>query len=112
MTPQEQLRLLRASRDEAMPASKRLQIMRAMKSGEGSVDDILGRPASSLGRAKAPKFSDLQGKDEQMFDYTTGAGGGLRAKLSFMETDEERQNFLRQRVGGAHAGPHTALRRA
>jgi len=99
MTPQEQLRLLRASRDEAMPASKRLQIMRAMKSGEGSVDDILGRPASSLGRAKAPKFSDLQGKDEQMFDYTTGAGGGLRAKLSFMETDEERQNFLRQRVG-------------
>ena len=99
MTPQEQLRLLRASKDEATPASKRLQIMRAMKSGEGSVDDILGRPASSLGRAKAPTFGDLQGKDEQMFDYKTGAGGGLRAKLSFMETDEERQNFLRQRVG-------------
>ena len=100
MTPQEQLRLLRASKDEATPASKRLQIMRAMKSGEGSVEDILGRPKSSLGMKQPKSFAELlQGQDGQMFDYKTGAGGGLRAKLSFMETDEERQNFLRQRVG-------------
>ena len=82
MTPQEQLRLLRASRDENIPASKRLQIMRAMKSGEGSVEDILGRPKSSLGMKQPKSFAELlQGQDGQMFDYTTGAGGVLRAKL-------------------------------
>ena len=41
MTPQEQLRLLRASKDENIPASKQLQIMRAIKTGEGDIDSIL-----------------------------------------------------------------------
>ena len=48
---------------------------------------------SSTGLSRLQSFEDILGKDEQMFDYTTGAGGGLRAKLSFMETDEERKTF-------------------
>ena len=108
MTPQEQLRLLRASKDENLPASKQLQIMRAIKTGEGDIDSILGtsgEQTNPLGMRSAKSFEELGSssqeadKDEQMFDYETGAGGGLRAKLSFMETAEEKENLLRKLVG-------------
>ena len=108
MTPQEQLRLLRASKDGNLPASKQLQFMRAIKTGEDDIDSILGtsgEQTNPLGMRSAKSFEELGSssqeadKDEQMFDYETGAGGGLRAKLSFMETAEEKENLLRKLVG-------------
>lgn len=103
MTPQDELRLIRALNSEDITSSQELKIMRAFESGEGSADDILGMRQSSLGGLRAPSFDDLDNvsdlKDREMFDYKTGAKGGLRAKLSFMETAEEKENLLRNIVG-------------
>ena len=103
MTPQDELRLIRALNSEDITSSQELKIMRAFESGEGSADDILGMRKSSLGGLRAPSFDDLDNvsdlKDREMFDYKTGAKGGLRAKLSFMETAEEKENLLRNIVG-------------
>jgi hypothetical protein len=90
MTPQEQLRQFRARQNKEKSPQELLQEFRSSQSG------------SSLGMRKPKSFDELvaatSGKDEG-FDYTTGAGGGLRAKLSFMETPEEKENFLMQEVG-------------
>jgi hypothetical protein len=90
MTPQEQLRQFRARQNKEKSPQELLQEFRSSQSG------------SSLGMRKPRSFDELvattSGKDEG-FDYTTGAGGGLRAKLSFMETPEEKENFLMQEVG-------------
>ena len=99
MTPQDELRLTRALKSGDLSAEQELNVIRALKLEKGSAEELLGAEKSSTGLSRLQSFEDILGKDEQMFDYTTGAGGGLRAKLSFMETDEERQNFLRQRVG-------------
>jgi hypothetical protein len=103
MNPQEELRLVRALNSGSLSPRDELSVTRALQSGEGSADQILGKRESSLGGDRPKSFSDMMksvsGKDEQMFDYTTGAGGGLRAKLSFMETAEEKENFLMQSVG-------------
>lgn len=89
MTPQEELQALRASRNkQPLSAQEELKQLRDSRS-----------------RKKLKSFEELvataNDKDEQMFDYTTGARGGLRAKLSFMETPEEKENFLLQRVGAS-----------
>ncbi len=90
MTPQERLRQFRARQNKEKSPQELLQELRSSQSG------------SSLGMRKPKSFDELiavtSGKDEG-FDYTTGAGGGLRAKLSFMETPEEKENFLMQEVG-------------
>ena len=99
MTPQDELRLTRALKSGDLSAEQELNVIRALKLEKGSAEELLGAEKSSTGLSRLQSFEDILGKDEQMFDYKTGAGGGLRAKLSFMETDEERQNFLRQRVG-------------
>jgi len=99
MTPQDELRLTRALKSGDLSAEQELNVIRALKLEKGSAEELLGAEKSSTGLSRLQSFEDILGKDKQMFDYTTGAGGGLRAKLSFMETDEERQNFLRQRVG-------------
>ena len=94
MTPQEQLQKFRGSQSQELSPQERLKRFRASESNTA---------ASKLGSRGAKSFEDLvsstSSKDEQMFDYTTGAKGGLRAKLSFMETAQEKENFLRNRVG-------------
>ena len=91
MTPQEQLRQFRESQNKEKSPQDLLKEFRASQSG-----------GSSLGMRKPKSFAEIEaftsGKQEG-FDYTTGAGGGLRAKLSFMETPEEKENFLMQEVG-------------
>lgn len=89
MTPQEQFRKFTEKQNKKpLSASEQFKAYKSSQSG-------IGRNPT--------KFEDLMsvgsGKDEQMFDYKTGARGGLRAKLSFMETAQEKENFLRQRVG-------------
>ena len=44
------------------------------------------------------KAAEKKGKDEN-FDYTTGADGGLRAKMSFGETPGDREAILSKEVG-------------
>jgi hypothetical protein len=44
------------------------------------------------------KAAEEKGKDEN-FDYTTGADGGLRAKMSFGETPGDREAILAKEVG-------------
>jgi len=91
MTPQEQLLKFRESQNKQLSPQEQLKQFRASQSN-----------GSSLGIKRAGTFADLispSTQDEQMFDYEKGAKGGLRAKLSFMETAEEKENFLRNRVG-------------
>ena len=94
MTPQEELQALRESKRKT-DLSPQEELRQLRKSN--NINDF--------GFQRAPSFQDLlqssSGKNEQMFDYTTGARGGLRAKLSFMETPEEKENFLLQRVGAS-----------
>ena len=87
MTPQEELKALRAERNKKqLSAQEELKQLRSSQSIERlkSFDELI---------------KDSPTQDEQMFDYEKGARGGLRAKLSFMETTEEKENFLRNRVG-------------
>ena len=87
MTPQEELKALRALRNKKqLSAQEELKQLRSSQSIERlkSFDELI---------------KDSPTQDEQMFDYEKGAKGGLRAKLSFMETAEEKENFLRNRVG-------------
>ena len=90
MTPQEQLRQFRDSQKEQRSPQDLLKEFRASQ-------------GSSLGMSRPQSFADLDqsssGKDEQMFDYDTGAKGGLRAKISFGETPEEKELILRKIVG-------------
>lgn len=92
MTPQEQLRAFRESQKKERSPQELLKEFRASQSG-----------GSSLGMARPKSFeqldADASGKDLSDFDYKTGAGAGLRAALSFMETPEEKENLLRQKVG-------------
>ncbi len=92
MTPQEELEALRESKGKKdLSPSEELRQLRESTN------------TSSMGGNRALSFQEVlestSGKDEQMFDYTTGASGGLRAKLSFMETPEEKENFLMREVG-------------
>ena len=89
MTPKEQLRQFRLLQGEQLSPQEQLKKFRASQSG-----------GSSLGMERAPSFADISSpQEDENFDYETGARGGLRAKLSFMETAEEKENFLRNRVG-------------
>jgi len=94
MTPQEQLQKFRESQTQELSPQERLKRFRASESNTA---------ASKLGSRSARSFEDLvssiSNKDEQMFDYTTGAKGGIRAALSFMETPQEKENLLTQKVG-------------
>jgi len=99
---QDELRLIRALSSEDISAADELKISRALDSGKGSADDILGRPKSNIGMDRAPSFSDLRASASDRddgFDYDTGAAGGLRAKISFGETAEEKELILRKIVG-------------
>jgi len=91
MTPQEQLRLFREGQKETLTPQEQLKKFRSSESG-----------GSYLGLPRARSFDDLlsktSGKDEG-FDYKTGAAGGLRAKISFGETAEEKELILRKIVG-------------
>jgi len=100
MNPQDELALVRKLNSEGLSASEELKIIRALNSGD--VNGVLEGPKSSLGMKRATSFDDLikktSDKDEG-FDYKTGAAGGLRAKISFGETAEEKELILRKIVG-------------
>ena len=91
MTPQEQLRQFRSLQNEQLSPQEQLRKFRSSQSG-----------GSYLGVPRAKSFEDLLSEssgENENFDYKTGAGGGLRAKLSFMETEEEKENLLKNLVG-------------
>ena len=103
MTPLDELRLYEALDKEGLNPAKELKIYEALESGKGSADQILGKESRRprAGRRAMP-FDEIvrqtSGKDEG-FDYDTGAAGGLRAKISFGETAEEKELILRKIVG-------------
>ena len=81
MTPQEELKALRAERNKKqLSAQEELKQLRSSQTIERlkSFDELI---------------KDSPTQDEQMFDYEKGARGGLRAKLSFMETTEEKEQW-------------------
>jgi len=91
MTPQEQLLQFRSLQNKQLSPQEQLKKFRESQPR-----------TSSLGMRRAKSFDDIvdqtSGEDEG-FDYDTGAASGLRAKLSFMETAEEREDLLRRIVG-------------
>ena len=102
MTPQDELVLLRAIKSGNISQEQQIQALRAIKSGEGSAEDILGPPKSSLGMERAKSFDSLLAEREQQdenFDYETGASGKLRALVSFGETPGDKEAILKKLVG-------------
>ncbi len=91
MTPQEELQALRKlkSKKELSPAEE----LKQLRSSRGL--NKLGSPAIA---SFQDVIKSVSGEDTENFDYKTGAKGGLMAKLSLMETAEEKENFLLQRV--------------
>ena len=103
MNPLDELRLYEALDKEGLNPAKELKIYEALESGKGSADQILGKEGRRRRAGKrAMPFDEIvrqtSGKDEN-FDYKTGAAGGLRAKISFGETAEEKELILRKIVG-------------
>ena len=90
MTPQEQLKKFRESQ---LSPQERLRKFRAQSE------------RNPFGVARAKSFDQLDadstGEDKGNFDYKTGAKAGIRAALSFMETPEEKENLLKQKVGSS-----------
>jgi len=102
MTPREELILLEGLENNSFNKVQELKALEALEENSDDVSDLMRsiKGSSSRGiKSFEEKVKERRGKDEQLFDYKTGAKGGLRAKLSFMETLEEKENFLRNRVG-------------
>ena len=89
MTPQEQLRKFRESQ---LSPQELLQKFRAQ-----SKNNPFGEKAKTFEELEAASV----GQDRENFDYKTGAKAGIRAALSFMETPEEKENLLKQKVGSS-----------
>ena len=91
MTPQEELKAIRESGNKkGLSPAEELRQIRSLSN------------VTSLGIPRARSFEEVNkssSQEDEGFEYETGAKGGLRAKLSFMETAEEKENFLLNRVG-------------
>lgn len=100
MDIKDEYRLLKALESGDLTISQEYKARKALEKGIGTADSILGRPQARLPQASS--FDEIvkrsSGEDEG-FDYKRGGTGNLRMKLSFMETPEEKENFLRQQVG-------------
>ena len=102
MTPREELILLEGLENNSFNKVQELKALEALEENSDDVSDLMRSIKGSSSRntkSFEEKVKERRGTDEQFFDYKTGAKGGLRAKLSFMETLEEKENFLRNRVG-------------
>lgn len=103
MDERTQLTLIRGIKSGALDERQQLEAIRALKSNDDSkVADILGSLAfSTLNSGKTLKqlMDERQSIDRENFDYTTGAGSGLRSLMSFGETPEDREAILRSIVG-------------
>jgi len=104
MDERTQLTLLRGLRSGSFNERQQLEAIRALK---GDVDnervaDLVGSLAfSTLYKGKSLKemVDDRQGIDRDAFDYKTGADSGLRALVSFGETESDKESILRSIVG-------------
>ena len=83
MTPQEELKAIRESGNKkGLSPAEELRQIRSLSN------------VTSLGIPRARSFEEVNkssSQEDEGFEYETGAKGGLRAKLSFMETAEEKE---------------------
>ena len=102
MKPEERLTLFNALKTNVFAKpEERLAAFKALESNDENVDDLL-RAVQFNTLTKQTSFEELEGqgteKDEN-FDYETGADSGLRALLSFGETDRDQEAILAKLVG-------------
>lgn len=104
MDKQTQLTLLRSLKSGNFNKQQQLQAIRALKSNadNSEVADLIGSTGfSSLGdqRTLRELVDERTGRDNQNFDYDTGADGRLRSLLSFGETSGDKEEILKKIVG-------------
>ena len=103
MNDKQKLQLLRQLESGNLNERTQLEVLRTLEKDPEDASDLLTSLAfKDLGSGKS--LSDLvsekqsEGQDFN-FDYETGGDAGLRARLSFGETDEEKEAILKSLVG-------------
>ena len=102
MKPEERLTLFKALETNVFSKpEERLAAFKALENNDENVDDLL-RAVQFNTLTKQTSFDEIAEqttqKDEN-FDYETGADSGLRALLSFGETDRDQEAILAKLVG-------------
>ena len=103
MTDKERLTLYRSIKSGNLSDKQRLETYRALKENRDDVSDLITSFAFA-DKNRNKTLSDLMLNQEQKdqdadFDYETGAGSGLRAMLSFGETQGDKEAILTKLVG-------------
>ena len=103
MNDKQKLQLLRQLESGNLNERTQLEVLRTLEKDPEDASDLLTSLAfKDLGSGKS--LSDLVSEKESEgqdfnFDYETGGDAGLRARLSFGETDEEKEAILQSLVG-------------
>ena len=103
MTDKERLTLYRSIKSGNLPDKQRLETYRALKENREDVSDLITSFAfadKDRNKSLSDLMSEKKSEDQDAnFDYATGGDSGLRARLSFGETDEEKEAILQSLVG-------------
>tara|TARA_R100001594_G_scaffold133668_1_gene174485 strand:- start:761 stop:3772 length:3012 start_codon:yes stop_codon:yes gene_type:complete len=103
MNEKQELQLLRQLESGNLSDRAELQILKALEENPDDVSDLLTATAfQDFGSGKSLRDLAKEKEEEDQdanFDYATGGDSGLRARLSFGETDEEKEAILQSLVG-------------
>ena len=103
MNDKQKLQLLRQLESGNLNERTQLEILRTLEKDPDDASDLLTSLAfKDLGSGKSLSdlVSEKESKDQDAdFDYETGAGSGLRAMLSFGETQGDKEAILTKLVG-------------
>ena len=101
MKPEERLTLFNALKTNVFSKpEERLAAFQALERNDEDVDNLL-RAVQFNTLTKQTSFEELSAdsKKDENFDYQTGADSGLRALLSFGESDKDQEAILTKLVG-------------
>ena len=103
MNEQQELQLLKRLESGNLSDKAELQILKALEEKPDDISDLLTATAFQgykPGQSLEDIVKEKEEKDQDAdFDYETGAGSGLRAMLSFGETQGDKEAILTKLVG-------------
>jgi hypothetical protein len=103
MNEQQELQLLKRLESGNLSDKAELQILKALEEKPDNISDLLTATAFQgykPGQSLEDIVKEKEEKDQDAdFDYETGAGSGLRAMLSFGETQGDKEAILTKLVG-------------
>ena len=104
MDDRTKLTLFRGIQSGSLNDRQKLEAFRAIQGNveNGDVADLIGSLSFSnlnTGKDLSQLVDEKVGRDREMFDYSAGADGKLRALMSFGETEGDREAILKKTVG-------------